>query len=130
MLFNHLTSRFRQGFLSVFYFFVRIPRNQTNGTAGENYAMNPINNASAHNSQMGGNSLHPGQHILGSNGSRRPSGSNSLLAPNKKINDTTVRLNGSAVSTTLASPKSVKNTINVKIEQPSANSKGPSEADL
>ena len=90
--------RFRQGFLSVFHFFLRIPRTQP---SGDNLALNQMNHT-------GGN--HTQNHRVNGNGkaglsSKGAQGTGAAV----NTNNTTVRLNGSAVSTTLqpsTTPKS------------------------
>ena len=86
--------RFRQGFLSVFHFFLRIPRTQP---SGDNLALNQMNHT-------GGN--HTQNHRVNGNGKAGLSskGAQGTGATVNTTNNTTVRLNGSAVSTTLQQP--------------------------
>ena len=87
-----ICCRFRQGFLSVFHFFLRIPRNPANG---DNLALNQMNSQNhQHQQRLGGNN--------GVNGNGKVPGKANLTQP------TTVRLNGSTVSTSLqpTTPKS------------------------
>ena len=90
--------RFRQGFLSVFHFFLRIPRTQP---SGDNLALNQMNHTGGthtQNHRVNGN----GKAGLSSKGAQ---GTGAAV----NTNNTTVRLNGSAVSTTLqpsTTPKS------------------------
>lgn len=83
--------RFRQGFLSVFYFFIRIPRNEGGNGAvqGETMPMNALNaNAANHHQSL----MPPAQ-----NHRRRSSDMNTT------VNDTTVRFNGNATRTSIVS---------------------------
>lgn len=100
--------RFRQGFLSVFYFFIRIPRNEGGNGAvqGETMPMNALNAQSNAAASANHASLMPPA-AAGSNSRRRSSDMNTTT-----VNDTTVRFNGNATRTSIVSTS--KN--NTKVE--------------
>ena len=109
----------------MFHFFCRIPRSQP---TNETYQMGAINHGSRHPAGRHRNATrgHNQQNLLPGDGtgSRRPSSVTSLTrnnsrSPNNSVLETTVRMNGNAVSTNLApnnSNNGQKLSVNAKME--------------